>query len=668
MKDFISDEEFNKLQGTTVQDTPDFISDEDAGTFQPIQDIRQSRIAAGQPVSVNPAKAKPSFFGGLVRDVVKAPARVVQTAIKGVLPQAKGLSGNYLGEVKPLPGPLSPEVQPEAGTTGAENAKRFAKGILVPVAVGTEIASNVVGGEGVAPVAKAGFKGLVKQAVKQGAKTGATSGFLYGVGSSGGNEDSLKDTIVNTIMSTLIGTGGGIAISGLGAVVSKGARTAKAILKPSQNDIMAAKKAIEETYTRNYGTSQAGKRKLNAMEVATEMKNNAGTEGFAPHEILADNGIVLKNKGNQLDTIEQANKFKEDTIKLNQKGKEALKEIEYITPKIQLSELEQEAVARARTKQNIDSGIADDLEREIRTEYAKLRQSYGEEIPITVVDDIKSARWQKVNFSKNNPFAPQADILKRDADYLIAKSAQKKIESVAEAAGVPDIAQFNRDIGDRFAAAKFLADLDGKTIKGSWTTKVASRLIGSTLGDSVAGKVLGALAGDSVADLLIHQSISPASKRLILRDLEKTNPASYQKILDWVEKQGLKREEVMNAPKLNAPAQRMPDPTQFNPDGTIKKNPMRILPASKYNPDGTLKVLPDPNAPLQLPEPKGTPAVNLLDPKQFNPDGSLKKPEVQVIPAQKNPVSVNPRTGKFQTSYNSEPQKSSPNNTTFASL
>lgn len=461
-------------------------------------------------------------------DRLAAPTGKVGTAIGTVAPYFIGG-----GIVNPATAGLNPatRVATRAATDVAISQAQTGGDAKAGLATGvtSAVADTLLGGK-LKPV-----KGLLPSA-KQFGKT-ASVGYVSDVssglaGQRGEDRTGAKAFIpgAGTALSTLLG--GGQAVSSF----------VKNVKNPPEEVINAAKLDLEDKYNELYSGTKSGKAKLSRAEYATELKNKSGTSGFAPTTILAQDGVIPKQKGSVLDTFEQANEYKQKVFETQKLLKNAIKEVEYQTPKVSLADLEQEAINRAATPENIDSGDAQDIIKSIRKEFAKLRASYGNEILLSKVDDIKSARWGKIDFTKQNPFAPRADKLAADADYLIAKSAQKKIEDVAASAGLEDVAQFNRDIGDRLEAARFLAGLNGNKVKGGRLLKYTAMVIGSSAGNSLPSKVLGALGGDMVANMLISNSVTSAQKRLILRNLQRKDPASYTKVMEWLTKQGVDRQ------------------------------------------------------------------------------------------------------------------------------
>lgn len=302
--------------------------------------------------------------------------------------------------------------------------------------------------------------------------------------------------------------------------------------------------ALEKKYAELAGTTQKTQKILTKGEKATEAKNAAGTQGQAPARLLAENGIIPKQKGSRLDTLEQADSFRNSTDALRDTNRKAIAEVEPSVQKSSLPNLEEEAVKMARSSKNIDSGIADTLEAHVREAFAAYKREYGDAIPLTKVDDIKVARWKPVKFDSTKPYAS-------DSNYLIAKVMQKEIESKASSAGYEDVAQLNRHIGDRLEAAKFLESLNNKVVKGGRLSKYVYQGIGASMGHSIPGKIVGALGGDAMANLMISNSVAGPLKRLILRNLEAKDPEAYTRALEWLHQRGVIRE---NTPRLPAPA------------------------------------------------------------------------------------------------------------------
>lgn len=372
--------------------------------------------------------------------------------------------------------------------------------------------SKILSKEGLGKVAEGGAIGYGYD-VTQGLQNGEESPYMPGFG-------------------TLLGAGIPIASRGVQATKNLGNKS-KAIDE------------LEQTYTDLMSGTTPGKKKVDKLNTKTEMLNRAGTEGRTPQRTLAEGGVIPKHSGTKLDTYEQAADYRETVKPLRDANREALKEVGLATQPVPLNTLEEIAVSNVRSQKNIDAGLADGLEKQVRGEFEKLRKAYGEAIPLSKMDDIKSARWDEVFKNKS---LIDADRLRKDSDYAIAKAMQKNIEDVAAEAGHIEVAQLNREIGDRLEAAKFLEDLNGKTLKGGRVLKYVTTLIGSGLGDTILGKVAGALGGNIVGSLIINASVASPIKRLVLRNLKAKDPAAFIKTVEWLRKQNLDQETRLLLP------------------------------------------------------------------------------------------------------------------------
>lgn len=335
------------------------------------------------------------------------------------------------------------------------------------------------------------------------------------------------------------GTKGAATIAGKGARVAEGASrgvsdaVGGAVSRGTTNfkDAVTAKAVdnLESKYTELLTGNKSKNAKYDKAQRATAAKN-AATEGLPPQRVLAESGIVPRQEGARLRTAEQANEFRKTVAPLREANRDALVQVERSTKPVSIDQWEADTLRRAETPENINAGTADGLVKEIKGEFAALKARYGDTVPITVMDDIKSARWEPVKFDSTRP-------LQTDANYLMAKSAQQTIEQVAKDAGYDDVAQLNRHIGDRMEAAKFLASLDGQVVKGGRLTGLVYQAVGSTFGHTIPGKIVGALGGNAVANILISNSVAGPVKRLILRNLEKTDPEAYKAALQWLEEE-----------------------------------------------------------------------------------------------------------------------------------
>lgn len=433
----------------------------------------------------------------------------------------KKTTGQVLGELGGVAlDTLSAGTYGEA-TKGAKAFSLLPKSPTIVKAAGT-VAKDVVEGK-ILPETTGLFtkKGALNIA------KGAANGYAYDVAGNAREGD----------------TGTSVFKPGLGTIIGAGL---PALFEGSQSvkNVTSRSKAIdslEQKYEEIFSGTKTGKKRLDKSGVMTDLKNKAGTDGRTPQRVLAENGIIPEQSGTKFDTFGQAENFRQTVAPLQEANRAALAEVETGVPKTSLHEMEEQAVARAKSAENIDSGKAPGMEKEIRQAFADLRSVYGDEVSLTKLDEIKSARWKRAPFDSTRP-------LQSDANYTIAKTAQQKIEQVANDAGYGEVAQLNREIGDRLEAAKHLESLNGNTIKGGRLGKYVAGTIGATLGHTLPGKVLGWFGGNLVADILMSQSVAGPVKRLILNNLETKNPEAYAKAIAWLETQGAKRSQRLLLP------------------------------------------------------------------------------------------------------------------------
>ncbi len=331
----------------------------------------------------------------------------------------------------------------------------------------------------------------------------------------------------------------------------------KAPINSIKNKITEAKNnAIPEAINKleqNYVNISTGKQTLRKDFIrnseSTLNKNKAGTTGNTPQRTLAESGIIADNNGKTFTTHDQANQLKEQLRPMHDANHQALQEVEQMTPPIS-----NDAVYN-RFKNQVESNIKTKTDREAflaRGEKEIGNLGDGNSTKITELNQEKSGNWDKTKF---DTAIPQ---LQRDYHYQIAKAMQQEIEATAERAGHPDIAQSNREIGDRMEAIKYLESLDGKKILngqiGGHLLRIAGAITGASHGPF--GSIWGALGGDIVSRVMANHSIASPFTRVLLRDLEIKDPAAYEKVTEWIKKQGLDRSNRLELPSGNQVGER----------------------------------------------------------------------------------------------------------------
>jgi hypothetical protein len=333
----------------------------------------------------------------------------------------------------------------------------------------------------------------------------------------------------------------------------KGAAGIAKVLPKAVDGAVTFSKAAGEATTRATG-SAVGKLQTRAVDAlesdireavygkSQKVLVRSEARGKDPVRFLAERNIKPDVKGGKMVTLEKADKLHSSADPLNDHLDMGLAEIEQSVPKRKIADLERAAISAVRTKANIANNTAGDLEAGIRREFAEYRQNFGDEITLTQENAIKRGKWGKTKFDAAKP-------LQGDINYAIGKVMKDDIEAAVpkEAFGVREL---NAHIGDIYDAEKFLRSLDGQVVKGGRLGKYSGRIIGAAVGShgGPLGTFFGALGGDAVAELLQRSTFSNPLRALLLRNLQKSNPAAYQEVLDFMKRSGMERQTQLGLP------------------------------------------------------------------------------------------------------------------------
>jgi hypothetical protein len=270
----------------------------------------------------------------------------------------------------------------------------------------------------------------------------------------------------------------------------------------------------------------------NRNEDFTLAKNAAGTEGKTGIRIAAEMGIVPEYEGTKFATHNQAKIIREQIAPLKGALDEGLKEVEMSAPAPKTIDI------ATRFKDLVDKNIKTEAQRKMMlSEGIKELQGLGAETPITKLNTEKSGHWDLTTFDSGEKTV-------RQYHYMMAKAMQEEIESTAEKAGFKEMAQLNRDIGDRLEAAKFVESLNGNTVLNGKLGKHLMRMSGMIMGarNGPLQAAFGLAGGEVASRMLTNYSIASPMNRYLLRDLEMRDPESYKAVMEWIKQQGVDRE------------------------------------------------------------------------------------------------------------------------------
>lgn len=311
--------------------------------------------------------------------------------------------------------------------------------------------------------------------------------------------------------------------------------------------------------------------------------------GKDPVRYLAERNIEPVVRDGKMQTVEQADKLNVSAQPLNQHLDMALAEVEPGVAKTPLETLRSKALASASDVKNVTETARKQITDAINHEFDLMKQK-GSDLTLRQINAFKRTQWGATKFDATKPY-------QGDAQYLMGKAAKQTIEDTVPKDAF-SVHELNSHIGDIYDAEKFLRTLDGKAVKGGRLGKYSGRILGGMIGTAASGHpigtFLGTLGGDGVVEILQRNTFSNPLKRMILSNIQRTNPAAYTQVLDYIKKAGLERET------------------------------RPLLPAPSYTPMG-------PKTPAQS--------------------------SVQSVPATKGPVGVDPGSGQFKKTFLSMPKE-----------
>lgn len=320
--------------------------------------------------------------------------------------------------------------------------------------------------------------------------------------------------------------------------------------------------------------------------------------GIEPKSLIEDGKY---NKANQVaDTIYNSAKQYDDLLteqlKVSQQSQMPVKILDELSPDIDRL-IDSDSFFTAGEKL-LAKNYA---EREMNA----LNNNFKKGIELDKLNIEKGKYWRK----KYDISTPNSGVQTKVSGYI--GTAMKDL--IEAKAGDANVIELNGLLGNYYKSAKFLQELDGKKPKLTKGMKLGRGIVkgvGIATGESLFG-IKGGIAGYLLSNSIVHmlENSSNPLKGFILRNLEKKNAKAYTEAVKW-----LGEKEVERLKRLALP------------EGKIIEEPI---------------VMGGDNAYGQKVDASGIP----IAPEQ--------KP-IEILEAKKNPVSVNPKTNKFQKSYNSQ--------------
>lgn len=468
---------------------------------------------------------------------------------------------------------------------GAQNNQDFSKIVGDTVQAVTLPLSLVMGGAGgstgnatIDSILSKGTGSWWGKILNAGMKYAAAGGALSGGATAAGG-----GTAGQTTESTALGALGGFLGGGAGQTVD-GAITGLRTLRNPETAAIAKSWALPSTVN------------MSSFNKARDILANDPTIPDFLGELRANPAGHIANErydtGDTADALRQtAGQMSRDVLR------PSFQMADYYTPKTPVSDIIAQAV---RNIKNVEPGtLAGDeeiLTPALQKEGEALSRRYPEGMSLTNMHD------EGINYNQKGGYKPNGTDLDNNTatrNRILGQTLKQTVSATAP----EDIPanNFNEYLQKYYHAADYLDALNTKVAPRSYLLKAANRgaaVIGAIIGHGIGGGVLGGVGGYMIGGALEHaaENLSGSAAGSFFSNLEKTNPAAFQQVLDYLTK--------ANAGEIGL---------------------------------------------LALPAPKGEQAIPL---------GPRTPPESSVtsVAAQKGPIGVDTKTGRFKTTYTSTPK------------
>lgn len=352
------------------------------------------------------------------------------------------------------------------------------------------------------------------------------------------------------------------------------------------------RKPIIEATEKRLEEKVANTLKLTPKQIRLEERFAKNTPKFVVDEGVA--GLIKTSDGKTLDTTDAV-------IALAQKSEaenKAFQDILEVDPRyLSFEKARQEAISKAEN-QFFGTDRAKAIAK-INNEIDAYENQFANKNIVDADGDLLAVssdfnRAKQDAWKKTKGFGNADAILENDINYLIGSVFKDNIErAYGEDVAIKEL---NKRLGEFASAIKLLDQRHGTKLPGGMLGRTAFRIAGAVSASSYGpiGEVAGALTGGRLAEILQDPKISTFMARKLLEKLGKSKVG--MSVIDEAEK-------IM----------------QMKAEKAITQ---KLLPAPSFIPMGA------------------------------KTDDSF----VKGVNAVKNPVSQNPKTGKFQTSYSSTPK------------
>src|SRR5258708_1144413 len=258
---------------------------------------------------------------------------------------------------------------------------------------------------------------------------------------------------------------------------------------------------------------------FNGTKSARNKFAQSTAQGKTPAQFGAENNYIPEIKDGKVNAQSTIQKVVSDAKPFEQVYHDILKEMDRTTPSsdlINLDNLPQRSKLRLQRSIARGTGTLPHQLKAINNLLTNLKQTYGETVGRTQLDEIRSGQWHE-----SNSFNPNQPKFMGDVNYQIGKTAKTILAD--KTSGQPVANKILSRISDHYDYAANLKKVDGSAVKGGRLGKYFARTIGAAAGSSggIVGTVAGATAGDYIASIMQDSTIANPLKRQILNSVPK---------------------------------------------------------------------------------------------------------------------------------------------------
>lgn len=329
------------------------------------------------------------------------------------------------------------------------------------------------------------------------------------------------------------------AVSTKNAVAESAIAAKNSLIKtPAERVVAVAKdwKKPAEINSPGYNNARA------VLAKAPDSPTFLAKQGIVPTAHVEDGKYLTTDSAQAL--RDTAGKMSSDTLR------PSLRMADYITPKIPVAELEQNAMTTARNQPHITASDMNSIVDKIKSESAALGEKYPNGLSLTNLHD------EKITYAKNSGYSAFKSV--SDSNIATAnRSFSDALATTLEHKAPPSVPveDFNKYLSNYYKAADYLDALNGKKAPVTilqqgvrYGAKIGGAIVGGHLGGGVATE----FAGYQIGKALEHaaENLTNPMRASFLANLEKSNPKAFALMQEYLRSQ---KEGNTNIKRLTAP-------------------------------------------------------------------------------------------------------------------